>query len=367
MNLRHDLLYLIVYGPGFGESIVLRDSVGTWIVVDGCLANGKSSPAELLAQHDAAWSGVVLTHPHMDHALGLDSVLEHRGSGPIGCAAPTLRDPEVWQKSQDPEAHLREGAVEHVLSVIQDRWTADPECRWEMNRGDVRRFGELELTVLHPHQELAANHPTVPNRLSTALLVTWRDVRLLLGADVPSLDWENIAEDFDGLGRHAALKFPHHASAGSVHVSWGRGPRNRIWIVTPYNRGQKLPRYEEDQGLAWALKYVEKVHLTGLPVRHELQGRVPYETTRAALATGSDPVAQTRTLGKLRFELRSEPTQAADACFVAAGFDMEGNLQDLQHGPGALVVRELRETDRAEAYTERLPSDGATKRNKKAR
>jgi len=46
MNFRKGLLYLIVYGPGFGESIVLRDPAGAWIVVDGCLANGGSPPTE---------------------------------------------------------------------------------------------------------------------------------------------------------------------------------------------------------------------------------------------------------------------------------------------------------------------------------
>lgn len=79
MKLRDELLYLIVYGPGFGESSVLREPEGSWVVLDGCLARNRSCPAELLAQHGAAWSGIILTHPHRDHALGLDSVLDRPG------------------------------------------------------------------------------------------------------------------------------------------------------------------------------------------------------------------------------------------------------------------------------------------------
>jgi hypothetical protein len=340
MNLQDDVLYVIVYGPGFGESIVLRDPAGTWVVVDGCLAKEKSPTAELLVEHDAEWSGVVLTHPHADHALGLDSVLEQQGGGPIGCAAPRLRDPRTWQASQDPTTHLREGTVEHVLSVIHDRWTSDPACRWEMKRGDVRCFGQLELTVLHPDEELVANPPDDPNRLSTALQVKWNDVWLLLGSDVVSIDWQDIAAGFDGLDRHTALKFPHHGSEGAVDASWGEGENNRFWMMTPYNRGRKLPRYEDEHGLAWALRHVEKVHLTGLPVKHSLQGQVPYETTRTALLNGEEPPTEFQTVGGLRIELIAEPAGVANACFVAAGFDACGTLVDLKHGPGAVVVRE---------------------------
>ncbi len=121
MKLRDGLLYLIVYGPGYGESVVLRDPAGTWIVIDGCVIDGRSPAAELLREHEAAWSCVILTHPHLDHALGLDRVLEQPGAGPIACAAPAVRRPETWLHSADAETHLREGTVEHVLATIQDR------------------------------------------------------------------------------------------------------------------------------------------------------------------------------------------------------------------------------------------------------
>lgn len=342
MKLRQDLLYVIVYGPGFGESIVIRAPEGEWLVVDGCTANGQSPPAALIAEHDASWSCAVLTHPHLDHALGLDAVLERPGSGPIGCADPRLRAPEAWQSSQDADRQLREGTVEHVLAVIHDRWTSDPSCRWEMKRGDRKEIGNLRVTVLHPDYVVLADPPADPNRLSTALLVAWHDVRLLLGSDVVAEDWGEISTVFPGLSEHETLKFPHHGSEGAVHSSWGEGPKERLWIMTPWNRGKKLPRYEDGHGLAWALQHIDEIHLTGLPVKHQLQAKVPYRTTRQALLSGQNPTAESRMLGGVRFELAAEPPGVADACFVAAGFEPNGSLADLQHGPGALVVRENR-------------------------
>lgn len=110
--------------------------------------------------------------------------------------------------------------------------------------------------------------------------------------------------------------------------------------MSPYSRGRKLPRFEDAHGVDWALQRVERVHLTGLPIKHALQGRTPYETTRHALRDGLDPPSEAREVGGLRFSLKAEPAGVADACFVAAGFDEGGNLVDLQHGPGAVVVRD---------------------------
>ncbi len=35
-ELEDGLLYCIVFGPGFGESILLRNPEHDWVVVDGC-------------------------------------------------------------------------------------------------------------------------------------------------------------------------------------------------------------------------------------------------------------------------------------------------------------------------------------------
>ncbi len=86
---------------------------------------------------------------------------------------------------------------------------------------------------------------------------------------------------------------------------------------------------------------MNQVHLTGLPVHHDLQGRIPCKTTRQAIIDGRDPVPEGKDLpGGLRFLLQADFARAWDACFVAAGFSAEGNLVDLQHGPGAVVVEE---------------------------
>lgn len=206
MNLRENRFYIVVYGPGFGESIVLREPGGAWVVIDGCLANGKSQPATLLRDEGAAWSCTVLTHPHVDHALGLDAVLAGPGGGLIGCAAPQLADPKTWSRSPDAESHLKHGTVEHVLAAVHDRWEADPSCRWEMRRGDARKVGGIDLTVLHPPQSVVDEAPPDPNRLSTGVVATWKGVTLLLGSDVIAVDWGDIKSRYPTLATHSGMK-----------------------------------------------------------------------------------------------------------------------------------------------------------------
>ncbi|MFH0900777.1 MAG: MBL fold metallo-hydrolase, partial [Pseudomonadota bacterium] len=244
MKLKDGLFYLVVYGPGYGESIVLRDPGGTWVIVDGCLTNGRSPAAEILREHDASWSSVVITHPHRDHALGLDTVLGRPGDGLIGCVAPSVAEPRAWSQTVDGERHVREGTVEHVLAAIHDRWTHSPECKWEMRCGESKNVGDLTLTVLHPDDATVAARPTDPNRLSSALLVTWRHVHLLLGGDVVADDWTQVGSTFREMGAHQGMKLPHHGSCGAVHDCWGEGVAQRTGIATPNNRGHNRPRFD---------------------------------------------------------------------------------------------------------------------------
>nr|WP_155985574.1 hypothetical protein [Thioalkalivibrio sp. AKL17] len=65
-----------------------------------------------MSENGAHWSAVVFTHPHEDHAMGLDDVLAMEGpSGPVGCCPVVLSSSAAWMDSMDAEVHLRRGAV----------------------------------------------------------------------------------------------------------------------------------------------------------------------------------------------------------------------------------------------------------------
>lgn len=344
-NLKDDLLYLVVFGPGFGESIVLRIPPSTWIIVDGCRAGSVVPAAQLLSKYKAKWSCVVLTHPHLDHATGLDAILDLPGSGPVGCAAPSIPNPNKWMHSPDVDQHLRNGVMEHVVSAIRTRWANDASSCWRMQRGDTKIFDDAKITALHPdNKQVVAykNSGGDPNRIATPLLVEWHSARVLLGSDVVNPDWVAVGKAYPNVHEHAALKIPHHGSKAAINSAFAKKTtESRFWIATPYNKGKKLPRFENAEGLSILLQNENIVHLTGLPRAYKLQGKAPYRTTRQDLRDGRNPILRTVSLpAGLVMEQANIHRAETISCYVAVGIDRNGDRQDIRFGPGSVEVSE---------------------------
>ena len=198
-DLKDGLLYVIVFGPGVGESIVLRIPPTTWVVVNGLLHEDVSPAAKLLEELDVAWSGVVLTHDHKDHAPGLASVLSHIGNGPVGCAKLFL---DAFREKHNLDDGLRldeTGTAEQTLSKIDRRWFDDRESKWDLKPGDTRTIGGSRLTPLWPDVNMLPRYaPGMENAFSTPMLVEWEKVRLLLGADLPTEHWGSVVQRLAG-------------------------------------------------------------------------------------------------------------------------------------------------------------------------
>lgn len=69
-----------VFGPGFGECLVIHAGHGDWIVVDSCLDVATREPAALtylkaLQVDPSAVRRIIATHWHDDHVRGLGKLL----------------------------------------------------------------------------------------------------------------------------------------------------------------------------------------------------------------------------------------------------------------------------------------------------
>lgn len=343
--LRDDLLYLAVFGPGYGESILLRVPPDKLVIVDSLTVDpSHTSPVlDMMRAQNARWAAVVLTHPHGDHAAGLRALLDSPGAGPVGCVAPYVNPPERWRTSDDPDTHLRNGEVEDALAAIQYRWEKNPSEKWELLAGESRQVGDAKITVLHPPEdEVAATseEPADPNTLASPLLVEWHSARVVLGSDLPKRGWKGIQKRSASLtlGNHRGFKVAHHGSRGALHDVVLKGAKaGRQWIVTPFHRGRGLPCFDDGHGVEGLLGHNSELVLTSLrdvpggtgsPKRISRQ-QVRDSRAKAATSTGQHPKA------------RSIPRPGMDPeGWAAIGFAEDGQIADRQYGGGAAVVFE---------------------------
>jgi len=335
-----DLLYLFVLGPCKGETVLLRVPPGHWMVIDSFQVGRPHRPAaeSIITQYGGRVEVLALTHPHADHFEGFIDLIDRYNEAKLGCVYPG-DSPATRGLSADPIAARKEGA-KRVFTRIWDEWERDHARRRSTFRDDTWSIGDATVTSLHPDPPVDPTRwSKYPNTISSAMLVVWHDLRLLLGADVPSSEWPGIARafPFPGLNRHAAMKVPHHGSREAIHPSYADGDPGRFWVITPFSL-PRLPRHEdansrgEKEGLCQVLSFVDRVHLTALPFRHDSETDEPVITTRQRLLRGDHP----RKTGERPASLLE--TDAALDRQLVIGFTPVGTVAQEWYGPGSVRV-----------------------------
>jgi len=272
-KLAPDRLQVLLLGPGFGESVVVRvpgDPSG-WMVVDSLLSDrrgqARCTPLEILDDLSVEPDLVLLTHAHADHAGGMTSIVERfrerAAFGALHVDVKTVASAHVREAAQRAEAAA---ALRAIAQLPSDR-------RWDL-QGEPRQLGEGTVTVVHPAQtrldELLKMRSIGPNRISSAVLVEWRERSVLLGADLERPEWALLAHA-QTLCICNPVKVPHHGSAGAFDAVWAgeraTDPDNagRRMLLAPFNLHPKLPDVDGGDGLPGLLGEVDAVHMTSVP------------------------------------------------------------------------------------------------------
>lgn len=337
--LRPDLLYLFVIGPCTGETVMIRVPPDQWMIIDSfkCGRPSRAAATSVIERFGGNVAVVALTHPHGDHFAGVVDLIDIHNPIVLACVHP--RDSGLaGGVPTDAIALLKQGA-KAAYTRIWDEWERSAGRQWATFRNTWRNLGNnARVTSLHPVRPLTpANWSVDLNAISSAMLLEWHDVRLLLGADVPNSEWPGIAAAFVALGNHSAMKVPHHGSREAIHPAFGNGLRTRFWVVTPFER-QDLPRSKDTtvtglvEGIASILSYVDEIKLTALPYRHDREADSPCRTTRPQVRDNVLPVRDTN---ETRTLLASN--NALDR-HVIVGFDHTGAVVDVHYGPGSLAI-----------------------------
>lgn len=284
-----DELEVSVFGPGYGECVLVHLGQEQWIVVDSCRDQRvKRQPAlayldQIGADPESCVRVVLATHWHRDHVRGLTEVVARSVNADFWTsAAITSREALVLTgrigrtdlTAQSPLRELHD--VLQRLRVRSEGMGAPSIKTAAVGSLIYRRLrnGETDAEVfaLSPHNEAVAQTrqrfaeaagaspgllvaPEIhPNHAAIALRVRFGSAVAILGSDLengaPGGAWKAIAASSNDQGRAAIYKVPHHGSVTSHEPEvWNTLLQRKVVAATTPFRPERLPRADMAQAI----------------------------------------------------------------------------------------------------------------------
>lgn len=273
-----DEVEITLFGPGYGESMVLHLGNDDWVVVDSCIDQaGEPRALQYLRslRIDPARSVklVVATHWHDDHIRGMAKLVENCLYAEFCCAGALCKKEfltmvGVLGGHSHPEA-LSSGVQEihEVISLLSKRESQPKHALadrlvfrhgsskvWSLSPSDsmyqrfLKSIRELRPDSGQPKRRIS---PLSPNDVAVALLFEISDTTLLLGSDLERRGWiEILRNNTRSDARASVYKVPHHGSKNADDPQiWQTLLDPKPWaLVTPWSLcGRSLPRKEDIQ------------------------------------------------------------------------------------------------------------------------
>ena len=287
-------LELSVFGPGFGECILLHLGDGNWAVIDSCLDATSKQPAALHylgalgANPTTSIQLVVATHWHDDHMDGISSVFQTATNAIFACTGAVQQSDfnevlAAWTGTRFLAGGSGVDELRTILAELQKRSTGSRlvapkraivgRTLWPANGKpnplamSIKCLSPSDAAVLATISRLKGVAPVstkirrrLPNLLendtSVVLSVEAAGHRVLLGGDLHvkadrSFGWLAIVDDHVGVdSRHHAFKVPHHGSPTGDHDEvWSKmAVEEACAVTTPFVGGRvRLPSVTDCQ------------------------------------------------------------------------------------------------------------------------
>lgn len=272
-----------LFGPGFGECVVIHAGDNQWIIIDSCWDGPERRPIGIAylqkigVDPSTDVKVVAVTHWHMDHYRGAASTLEMCTSAVFACSAAlmtreylTLIGLARASSPLDDRSGVSEFAsildVLHKRQKLGESQAASPDLL--ANEGGLlfqNQARGVELRALSPSANTissasatfaklipSSNTPVrrfsdvSPNDVSVAMALTTPTLSVLLGADLENSSdarrgWSAVLNSKVTPRMNACgFKVAHHGSPNADHPGvWGQLlDQDVIALLTPYARGQ---------------------------------------------------------------------------------------------------------------------------------
>ena len=266
---------LTLFGPGYGESIVLHVGDGVWVIVDSCIDNDRApralrylegigiDPAQAVAL-------IVATHWHDDHIRGMARLVDACSQAAFCCAAALCQQEFLSavaalecrhltvagsgvRELYEVFTRLRQVGAKPRHAVANRRVFTRDACEvWSLSPNDaafqdfLRVIGDL---VPREGQAKTRIPDLSPNDVAVALWIEVGDVAVLLGSDLEGSSWEVILQSAERPpGQASAFKIAHHGSENADKPGvWEQMlDADPVAVLTPWQRGGRALPSEQD-------------------------------------------------------------------------------------------------------------------------
>ena len=283
-----------VFGPGFGECIVVHVGSGEWLIIDSCVDTTDREDSRPVAERYLRAIGVtmetqvkfiVASHWHDDHVRGLARLVEVCREARFSCANALLqKEFFTFVGSLSTGTIATDGAkvkeFRQVLAILK-AGTNRPPIRFATGSKELIAWhkppgASVRLRSLSPSdhefalflQRMQSEMPihgqpnrsaarSTPNLASVVLHLDLGDGSVLFGADMEihhdtRRGWTAVLGDAATCNASASslFKVAHHGSSTGHHEQvWSTMLlANPICVVTPFNKlplGKKLPTKDD--------------------------------------------------------------------------------------------------------------------------
>jgi hypothetical protein len=306
-----DCFEVSLFGPGYGECVVVHLGLDDWIIVDSCLEPRSREPVALaylkgIGVDTSRIALVAASHWDDDHICGISEVLRRARNARFVCSSAMASSEFKAVLSQwRPKSTIPGGSgideFDRVIAILADR-SADTRyptpqrahaqsVLWERNDppAEVRALSPSDAADTAAIAELAGirnsdrgERRRLPhiegNHTSVVMSIRAGTASVLLGADLQvradrSLGWYAIIDRTANNARHETYKIAHHGSANADDDEiWDRLLiKNPLTTLTPFCRaGVLLPTCDDSERI---LRRSTRSYLTAPAVKRRYRAR----------------------------------------------------------------------------------------------
>jgi beta-lactamase superfamily II metal-dependent hydrolase len=275
----HDEFEVSVFGPGYGEAIVIHLGNNEWVLIDSCIEPESKEPAALhylskIGVPPESIGTIIASHWHDDHIRGLSEVVAKCVNAEFFMSG-VFNNTELMSflLAYSPESGaIQAGGTKEIVKAIN---TGKKRLNFTYQRISILEKNilgrKVQVSAFSPTQQAQANMllrlanyiPKIgepvnhapdskPNLSAIVVHVDFGGEAILLGSDLEvhnGIGWEAVVNQAwcTSKQKSSAFKVAHHGSITAHHDGiWTNLLEGKpISMLTPFNRGKALPTEED--------------------------------------------------------------------------------------------------------------------------